>query len=40
MQQQGTLYPARLRVDYPDRDLNRLTTVFRLFAAIPIVIVL
>jgi hypothetical protein len=40
MQQQGTLYPARLRVDYPDRDLNRLTTVFRLFAAIPIAIVL
>ena len=40
MQQQGTVYPARLSVDYPDRDLNRLTTFFRLFAAIPILIVL
>ena len=38
--QQGTVYPARLRVDYPDQDLNRLTTFFRLFAAIPILIVL
>jgi hypothetical protein len=27
-------------VDYPERDLNRLTTFFRLFMAIPIVIVL
>ena len=40
MQQQGIVYPARLSVDYPDRDLNRLTTFFRLFAAIPILIVL
>ncbi len=40
MQQQATVYPARLRVDYPDRDLNRLTTFFRLFAAIPILIIL
>jgi hypothetical protein len=31
---------ARLSVDYPDRDLNRVTTFFRLFAAIPILIVL
>ena len=31
---------ARLEVDYPDRDLNRVTTFFRLFAAIPILIVL
>jgi hypothetical protein len=28
------------KVDYPDRDLDRLTTFFRLFAAIPILIVL
>ncbi len=27
-------------MDYPDRDLNRLTTFFRLFVAIPILIVL
>ena len=33
-------YPVRLSVDYPDRDLNRLSTFFRLFAAIPILIVL
>jgi hypothetical protein len=32
--------PARLSVDYPDHDLNRVTTFFRLFAAIPILIVL
>jgi len=40
MQQQGSVHPARLSVDYPERDLNRLTTFFRLFAAIPILIVL
>jgi len=33
-------YPVRLAVDYPDRDLNRLTTAFRLFTIIPIAIVL
>jgi len=33
-------YPVRFAVDYPDRDLNRLTTAFRLIVAIPIVIVL
>jgi Domain of unknown function (DUF4389)/zinc-ribbon domain len=32
-------YPARLEIDYPDRSLNRLTTFFRIFAAIPILIV-
>ena len=35
-----TSYPIRFGVDYPDRDLNRLTTFFRIFAAIPILIVL
>jgi Domain of unknown function (DUF4389) len=40
VQEEGTTYPVRLSVDYPDRVLNRLTTFFRLFAAIPIVIVL
>jgi hypothetical protein len=32
-------YPVQFAVDYPDRDLNRLSTFFRLFAAIPILIV-
>jgi hypothetical protein len=33
-------YPLQFSVDYPDRDLNRLSTAFRVFAAIPIVILL
>ena len=33
-------YPVRLAVDYPDRELNRLTTFFRIFTVIPIAIVL
>jgi hypothetical protein len=33
-------YPAALTVDYPDRDLNRLSTFFRIFAAIPILIII
>jgi Domain of unknown function (DUF4389) len=33
-------YPVRYSVDYPDRDLNRLTTAFRIFTIIPIAIVL
>jgi len=32
-------HPVRLGVDYPDRDLNRLTTAFRIFTVIPIAIV-
>jgi hypothetical protein len=40
MQQGGSDHPARLSVDYPDRELNRSTTFFRLFAAIPILFVL
>ena len=35
-----TRYPVQFAVDYPDRDLNRLTTAFRLIVAIPIVIVM
>jgi hypothetical protein len=31
-------YPVRFSVEYPDRDLNRLTTGFRLIVAIPILI--
>jgi hypothetical protein len=33
-------YPVGFSVEYPDRDLNRLTTAFRLFTVIPIAIVL
>jgi Domain of unknown function (DUF4389) len=33
-------YPVQFSVDYPDRSLNRLTTAFRIFVAIPILIVL
>ena len=40
MQQEGSIDPARLSIDYPDRDLNKSTTFFRLFAAIPIILVL
>src|SRR6266545_2200399 len=32
-------YPVQFSVEYPDRDLNRLTTGFRLIIAIPILIV-
>jgi hypothetical protein len=35
-----TVYPARLWVDYPERPLNRLTTFFRVFTAIPIFFIL
>jgi hypothetical protein len=33
-------YPVQFAVEYPDRSLNRLTTAFRPFVAIPVVIVL
>ncbi len=33
-------YPVQFSVDYPDRPLNRLTTLFRIFTVIPIAIVL
>jgi hypothetical protein len=33
-------YPVQFAVEYPDRPLNRLTTAFRPFVAIPIMIVL
>ena len=32
-------YPVQFDVTYPERDLNRLTTAFRIFVAIPILIV-
>ena len=37
---QPATYAVRLAVDYPDRELNRLTTAFRIFVATPILIVL
>jgi len=33
-------YPVQLSVDFPDRQLDRLTTAFRIFVAIPILVVL
>jgi hypothetical protein len=33
-------YPVRFTVDYPDRALNRVSSAFRIFAVIPIAIVL
>jgi len=40
MAQTESDYPVQFSVDYPDRDLNRLTTFFRIFTVIPIAIVL
>ena len=37
---QQPTYPVQFSVDYPDRALNRLTTFFRIFVAIPILILL
>ncbi len=36
----GDQYPVQFSVEYPDRDLDRLSTAFRIIAAIPILIVL
>jgi len=36
----GHGYPLTFSVDYPDRELNRLSSFFRLFTVIPIAIVL
>jgi hypothetical protein len=33
-------YPVEFSVDYPDRELNRLTSVLRIFTVIPIAVVL
>jgi Domain of unknown function (DUF4389) len=33
-------YPVQFSVEYPDRELNRVTTAFRIILAIPILIVL
>jgi hypothetical protein len=36
----GTSHPVSFSVDYPDRELNRVTSFFRIFTVIPIAIVL
>ncbi len=36
----GDHYPVQFSVEYPDRDLDRLRTAFRIIVAIPILIVL
>lgn len=33
-------YPTELKIDYPNKKLNRLTTFFRIFLALPILFVL
>jgi hypothetical protein len=33
-------HPVRFAVDYPDRDLNRVSSAFRIFTVIPIAIVI
>jgi hypothetical protein len=38
--QQATTYPVQFAVDYPARPLDRVSTAFRIFAAIPILVVL
>ena len=40
MSQQGDPYPVQLSVEFPDRDLNRTTTFFRLMTMIPIAVLL
>jgi hypothetical protein len=36
----GDAYPVQFSVEYPDRELNRLTTFFRAFTVIPIAILM
>jgi hypothetical protein len=36
----ATGYPVKLSINYPDRELNRLTSFFRIFMVIPIAILL
>jgi Domain of unknown function (DUF4389) len=40
MMMDGSSYPVSFSVDYPDRDLDRMTSFFRIFTVIPIGIVL
>ena len=40
MARNSGMYPVQLSIDYPDRNLNRLTTFFRIFTVIPIAIII
>jgi Domain of unknown function (DUF4389) len=40
MNERASEFPALLEIDYPDRELNRLTTFFRPFTVVPIAIIL
>ena len=40
MAQAETPYPVQFSVQYPDRDLDRVSTAFRIFTVIPIAVVL
>ncbi|HUV46386.1 MAG TPA: DUF4389 domain-containing protein [Dehalococcoidia bacterium] len=40
MMETSKAYPVSLSIDYPDRKLNKLSSFFRVFAAIPILIIL
>jgi hypothetical protein len=40
MNASGSEYPVQYAVEYPDRNLNRLTTAFRIIVAVPIFILL
>ena len=40
MAEKENIYPADLSIDYPDRPLDKVTTLFRLFTIIPIAIIL
>ena len=40
MAQAEAPYPVQFSVEYPDRDLDRLSTAFRIFTVIPIAVVL
>ncbi len=40
MARTSNVYPVQLSIDYPDRNLNRLTTFFRIFTVIPIAIII
>ena len=40
MTEQTINYPVKFQIDYPDRNLDRLTSFFRLFTVIPIYLIL
>jgi hypothetical protein len=40
MEHEPDAYPVRFAIDYPDRELDRVTTLFRMFTVIPILILL